>query len=205
MPLGYMYERNLGYNILLPDLRFAGNSGGDHMQMGWKDRKDLIRWLHVIPSLFGDTATVVVHGISMGAATTMMLSGEKDVPRVRAYVEDCGYTSVWEQFHKELGERFHLPSFPIMNIASHLCRLRYGWDFKEASALKQVKHCKKPMYFIHGSADKFVPTYMVYELYRAKPAPKKLWIAPESEHAASFHDHKEEYTQNIRNFLIPLM
>lgn len=92
-----------------------------------------------------------------------------------------------------------------MNIASHLCRLRYGWDFEEASALKQVKHCKKPMYFIHGSADKFVPTYMVYELYRAKPAPKKLWIAPESEHAASFHDHKEEYTQNIRNFLIPLM
>ncbi|HRF86694.1 MAG TPA: alpha/beta hydrolase, partial [Alloprevotella sp.] len=64
MPLGYMYERNLGYNILLPDLRFAGNSGGDHIQMGWKDRKDLIRWLHVIPSLFGDTATVVVHGIS---------------------------------------------------------------------------------------------------------------------------------------------
>lgn len=205
MPLGYMYERSLGYNILLPDLRFAGTSGGDHIQMGWKDRKDLTRWLQAVPSMFGDTAAVVVHGISMGAATTMMLSGEKDVPLVRAYVEDCGYSSVWEQFHKELGERFHLPSFPLMNIASRLCRLRYGWDFKEASALRQVERCKKPMFFIHGSADKFVPTRMVYELYRAKPAPKKLWVVPESGHAKSFHDYKKEYTQHIRNFLTPLM
>lgn len=206
MMLGRMYGRDLGYNILLPDLRNAGLSAGDHYQMGWLDRLDVRRWLDVVPAAFGDSAAVVVHGVSMGAATTMMLSGEPDLPpSVRAFVEDCGYTTVWAQFEKELGERFRLPAWPLMPVASALCRLRYGWDFREASALGAVGRCRLPMLFIHGAQDDFVPTRMVHELYAAKPAPKALWVAPGSAHALSYHDHPAEYTRRVAEFLNPLM
>lgn len=206
MMLGRMYGRDLGYNILLPDLRYAGGSGGDHVQMGWLDRLDVRRWLDAVPGAFGDSATVVVHGISMGAATTMMLSGETNLPRrLHAFVEDCGYTSVQDQFRKELRGRFGLPAFPLMPAASRLCRLRYGWDFNEASALRQVRRCQLPMFFIHGDRDDFVPTAMVHELYAAKPAPKQLWVAPGSAHARSYHDHPAEYTARVAAFLAPLM
>lgn len=203
MPIGRMYNSDLKMNILVPDLYNAGRSSGNHFQMGWNDRNDIKLWIkQVVPILFGDTARVVVHGVSMGAATTMMLSGDDDIPlMVKNYIEDCGYTSVADQFSKELKERFMLPHWPLIPLASRLCQWRYGWNFYEASSLKQVRKCLRPMLFIHGSNDAFVPTSMVYPLYKAKPAPKELWIAPGAEHARSYKCHPANYTKTVQLFL----
>ena len=76
--IGYLYNHSLNYNILLPDLRYTGLTEGDAIQMGWLDRKDVLQWIDTAPALFGDSLKAVVHGISMGAATTMMVSGEKN-------------------------------------------------------------------------------------------------------------------------------
>lgn len=203
MPYGRMYREEMGANILLPDLRRAGLSGGSHITMGALDHADLHRWLDVVPALFGDSARVVVHGVSMGAATAMMLSGDSLPGCVRAFVEDCGYTSVYEQFRGELRKRFGLPSFPMLDAASLLCRLRYGWDFRSASPLDAVARCRLPMLFIHGDADTYVPTAMVRPLYDAKPAPKELWLVPGAAHAASYRDRPHEYARRVARFLAP--
>ena len=114
MMIGYMYNKELGFNILLPDLRDTGLSGGDAIQMGWLDRKDVIQWMNTANEIYGDSTRMVVHGISMGAATTMMVSGEPQPGYVKCFVEDCGYTNVWDQFSKELkgdikGMKFGVP------------------------------------------------------------------------------------------------
>ncbi len=199
--IGHLYNRELGYNILLPDLRHHGRSDGRAIGMGWPDRLDLLRWMEVADRRFGGATQQVVHGISMGAATTMMVAGESLPPYVKCFVEDCGYTSVRDQFAKELKEQFGLPVFPLLDIAGWLCKLKYGWSFREASALKQVVRCKLPMLFIHGDADGFVPTWMVYELYEAKPAPKELWVVPGAAHAASYRDNRAEYTRTVEAFV----
>lgn len=98
--IGYLYNHSLDYNVLIPDLRYSGLSEGEDFQMGWLDRKDVIQWIDTAPALFGDSLQMVVHGISMGAATTMMVSGEKLPAYVDCFVEDCGYTSVWDQFKR---------------------------------------------------------------------------------------------------------
>ena len=199
-----IYNRQLGFNIILPDLHAHGKSDGDDIQMGWKDRLDILHWIAVAEKMFaskGHDSQMVLHGVSMGAATTMNVSGEDTPAYLRCFVEDCGYTSVWDEFSQELKNRFHLSDFPIMYSSSALCKLRYGWSFGEASPLKQVAKCHKPMLFIHGSNDTFVPTAMVHPLYAAKPQPKELWIAPGSEHARSYSDHKKEYTQRVCNFV----
>lgn len=198
--IGYLYNQKLDYNILLPDLRSTGLSGGDAIQMGWLDRKDVIQWINMAPSIFGDSLQIVVHGISMGAATTMMVSGEQLPGYVKCFVEDCGYTSVWDQFGKELEELFGLPEFPLLYTASRFCQLQNGWNFKEASATDQVARCRLPMLFIHGDQDDFVPTWMVYKLYEAKPQPKELWIVPETDHAHSYRNYPEAYTRHVETF-----
>lgn len=203
--IGYLYNRSLGFNILLPDLRYAGLTEGDAIQMGWLDRKDVMQWIDIAPHLFGDSLQAVVHGISMGAATTMMLSGENLPAYVRCFVEDCGYTSVWDQFSKELKAMFHLPAFPLLYVTSWICQLQNGWNFHEASALKQVAECRLPMLFIHGEKDDFVPTGMVYRLYDAKPQPKALWIVPGAGHAHSYRDYPQEYTEKVRDFVLPCL
>ena len=201
LPIGYLYSRQLGYNILLPDLHAHGGSAGDAVQMGWLDRLDVLQWIDKANELFDDSTRMVVHGISMGAATTMMVSGEDGLPPyVKCFVEDCGYTSVWDEFRGELKNQFGLPAFPLLNVASWLCGLRYGWTFREASALEQVKRCPLPMLFIHGDADTFVPTWMVHPLYEAKPAPKELWLVPGAAHAVSYRENKVEYTRRVQEF-----
>lgn len=201
MMIGYMYNKKLDFNILLPDLRNTGLSGGDAIQMGWLDRKDVMQWMETANTIYGDSTRMVVHGISMGAATTMMISGEPQQEYVKCFVEDCGYTNVWDQFSKELKEQFNIPQFPLMYTASWLCQLEYGWGFKEASALKQVAKCHLPMFFIHGDKDDYVPTWMVYKLYEAKPEPKELWVVPGVDHAHSYLFHTEEYTEKVKAFV----
>lgn len=202
--IGYLYSHDLGYNILLPDLHYQGQSGGSAIQMGWKDRLDVMQWMNIANSLFkGDSLStqMVVHGISMGAATTMMVSGDEQPDFTKCFVEDCGYTSVWDEFSYQLKEDFHLPAFPLLYVADWICNKKYGWGFKKASALNQVKKSNLPMFFIHGGDDHYVPTEMVYPLYDAKSEPKELWIAPNSTHAMSYKDHKQEYTQRVKNFV----
>ena len=193
--LGRIYEQLLDYNVVMPDLHAHGLSEGDRIQMGWLDRKDVLHWL----SLFQQD-TMVVHGVSMGAATTMMLSAEplpKGIKDIR-FVEDCGYTSAWDEFAHEMKRQFGLPSFPLLHMANMLCQWRYGWSFRQASALDQVKRCRQPMLFIHGGSDAFVPTEMVYRLYDAKPSEKALWVTEGTVHAESYKNYKEEYIRRIR-------
>ena len=196
--LARIYEHELGYNVVMPELHACGESKGEAIQMGWKDRLDVLHWLKTFQA-----DTMVVHGVSMGAATTMMLSGEQMPDGIKSlrFVEDCGYTSVWDEFAGQLKEQFSLPAFPLMYSTSLLCRLRYGWSFVEASALEQVKQCHYPMLFIHGNSDTFVPSYMVYPLYEAKPGAKELWIAEGAEHALSYKEHKAEYIAKVRDFV----
>ncbi len=201
MNLVRMYRDSLNYNVLAPDLHFHGLSEGKAVQMGWKDRLDILRWIEVTHGIFKDDFTVI-HGVSMGAATTMMTSGEETPEYVRAFVEDCGYSSVWNQFKHNLKQEFHLPAFPILNSASIVCRNRYGWDFKEASSVAQLAKSTKPMLFIHGDSDDFVPTADLQVNYDAKTQGyKEMWLAPGSAHATAYKDHPAEYTAKVRAFL----
>jgi hypothetical protein len=196
--LSRMYERLFGYNVVMPDLYASGKSDGEALRMGWLDRLDVLQLMDAFK-----TDTMVVHGVSMGAATTMMTSGEQMPQSIKdlRFVADCGYTSVWDEFAGELKNQFGLPPFPMMYTTSLLCQLRYGWNFEEASALRQVAKCQYPMFFIHGNQDDLVPTYMVYPLFDAKPAPKALWISKDTDHAHSYKNHREEYVARIRKFL----
>ena len=196
-----MYRDDLNYNVMVPDLQYHGESEGDAVQMGWFDRYDVEMWTEKAHEIFNDDFTVV-HGVSMGAATVMMMSGDNLPDYVKAFVEDCGYSSVWDQFTSNLHESFHLPPFPILNSANRVCRKRYGWDFKEASSVNQLAKSYVPMLFIHGDADDFVPFDHLYKNYYAKTAGyKELWVAEGAVHANAFAKYPEEYTRRVSNFL----
>lgn len=203
--IAHIYNHDMNFNVLLPHFYAHGESEGDHIDMGWLDRFDMIRWINVADSMFrGDSAStqVVVHGISMGGFTTMCISGEKCPPCVKCFVEDCGYTSVWDEFAGEMRNEFDLPAFPLMHTTSLLCKIRYGWTFGEASAINQLKKSTLPLLFIHGDADTFVPYAMLNRLYKAKTKGyKEKYIAHGTEHARSFTDHPEEYSQRVESFV----
>lgn len=196
LAIARLYER-MGYNVVVPDLHASGLSEGETIGMGWKDRLDVMHWLTLL-----HTDTMVVHGISMGAATTMNVSGMEMPEGIRSmkFVADCGYTSVWDEFSYELKQEFGLPDFPLLYAASLLCKLHYGWSFGKAAPIRQVARCRYPMLLIHGDNDDFVPSWMVHPLYEAKPEPKELWVTEGTRHALSYKDYPAEYAARLWDF-----
>lgn len=191
---------NMRYNIMIPDLRAHGESEGHYIGMGWDDRNDIINLIDYILAEESD-AEIVLFGVSMGAATVMMVSGEKLPSNVKAIIEDCGYTSAWEQFAYQLKTLFNLPEFPMMNIADIICKIRNGYFISDASAIKQVKKSVIPTLFIHGNCDSFVPFEMQEKLYDACKAEKEKVVIEGATHAQAAFVNPELYWLSIVNFL----
>ena len=188
-----------GMNVLAPAARAHERSGGDYIGMGWPERRDIAEWIRLILSWDPD-ARIILHGVSMGAATVLMASGETLPENVKAVIADCGYTSEWDEFIWE-AETLHIPWFPVLNAASLLSKLRDGYDFKQASALDQVKKSRIPTLFIHGSEDELVPYKMLGELYLAAACEKEKLTVEGAGHALSSSVDPELYWSTVERFI----
>ena len=189
-----------GYNVLIPDLRAHGLSEGNYIGMGWDDRLDIISWINYILAE-NPNAEIVLHGVSMGAATVLMTSGEEIPSNVKSIVADCGYTSVWDEFAYQLDDLFSLPEFPILNVSSIVAKIRAGYFLGEASSIDQVKKSKTPILYIHGDQDDFVPYYMMEELYNATSSEKEMLTIKGAEHAKASEVDPETYWTTVNNFI----
>ncbi|HBT73792.1 MAG TPA: alpha/beta hydrolase, partial [Lysinibacillus sp.] len=157
-------------------------------------------WVNHIVSL-NESAEIVLYGVSMGGATVMMASGENLPTNVKAIIEDCGYSSVWDEFSYQLKAIFHLPAFPIMHFSSVVTKLKAGYTLGEASAVEQVAKSKTPMLFIHGDNDTFVPSTMLNEVYEAANVPKQKLIVEGAGHGGAESVASELYWATIQQFL----
>ncbi|STD23699.1 alpha/beta hydrolase [Enterococcus mundtii] len=192
---------DLGYNVLVPDARGHGKSEGDYIGFGWHERKDYVKWIDQVLETNGQSEEIVLYGISMGAATVMMTSGEPLPTNVKAIIEDCGYSSVNEELAYQLNELFSLPPFPLIQVTSLMTKIRAGYFFREADAIKQLEKNQLPMLFIHGDADTFVPYEMLDKVYQATNGPKEKYIVPGAEHAKAYSIDPENYQKTVSSFL----
>lgn len=102
-----------GYNVLAPDLRGFGNSGGS-VAMGYLESLDIYDWIKDLNENYtrygvnSAPTNIIVHGVSLGGATTLQLATNPDIAsakggaytknltqlHVNGFVDDCGYTSM---------------------------------------------------------------------------------------------------------------
>ena len=200
----YAYHfAQLGMDVLMPAARgHERNVDAGLIQMGWGDARDLVGWVADIVEQDPD-ARILLLGTSMGGAEVMMASGMDGLAEnVRLIVEDCGYTSVWDEFELQLGNVFGLPSFPVLNAADLVCQLRAGYAFEAASAVESLRQARVPMLFIHGDADEFVPFSMLDECYEAcASAVKEKLVVEGAGHGLSASTDPELYWETVDAFI----
>jgi len=185
-----------GWNVLIPDLRAAGESQGEFITMGALESLDVLKWLEKIPP----DSKIVLHGVSMGAATVMMTAAHNPKNLI-AVVEDCGYTSAYEMFAAQLGKIFGLPEYPVMPCADYVCKFKTGIKISDAAPLNVVDKIKVPILFIHGDADGLVPFEMMSRLYDKAAAPKEKFVVTGAGHADAKRKDPAVYFDKIFTFL----
>ncbi len=199
---GQHYYTDLGYNLFMPDARGHGKSQGDYYGFGWQDRLDLIDWTTLLVDKFGTDTEIVYHGLSMGAATVLMASGEASLPKqVQAIVADSPYASVYQLFAYQMKRMFHLPAFPLLDSTSVLTKVRAGFSFREASTKKAVERATLPILYIHGEEDTFVPVEMAKDLRARTRTESEILLVPNANHGEAFAVAGETYLKKLDIFL----
>ena len=196
------YLEEMGYNLFFVDHQSHGESEGEYIGFASHEHKDCLKWLGYMNDTFGKDIKIILHGISMGSATVMLMTGSGKLPEnVKFTIADCGYTSAMDEFDYKI-DALKLPFRPLIPIISAINHKRAGYDFqKDTNALAAVVRAEIPMLFIHGDKDLFVPTCMAYKLYDACSSEKDLLVVEGADHAKSYHVDKEGYEAKIKEYV----
>ena len=68
------YYYSLGYDLLVVDERAHGQSEGDYITFGVRERRDVVTWAQYAAMHFGPAHPLILDGLSMGAAAVLMAS-----------------------------------------------------------------------------------------------------------------------------------
>lgn len=186
-------------DLFLPDLRSHGQSDGETVGWGWEDKEDIKQWIEYL-SKKHPNRPIVLFGESMGAATVSYLSCE-DMPNVKAIIEDCGYSDLYEEFNFQAKNITHLPLAPFYFGVNEEVKKNHGYKIKEASCVECAKQAKYPMMFVHGLEDEVVPSYMVFDLFNACPTEKQLFVVKDAKHTQCIKLEREWYLETLKEFL----
>ena len=192
----------LGRSALLIDQRASGRSEGNVITFGVREHRDCLAWVDFMVKKFGPDVKIILTGISMGASTVLMASGQELPENVIGILADCGYTSAREIIHKIL-RQIRLPIRLVYPFVKLGARLFAGFDLEQADARKAVRNCTRPVIFYHGDGDDFVPWEMSRDNHAACPSRKKLVIIPGAGHGLSFPADQERYVAELREFFGP--
>ena len=199
------YARKLyseGYSILSIDQRGCGLSGDNETTMGHLEKFDVIDWAEKLTREY-NAKNIAFLGVSMGAATVMLASSEKMPETVKCIIEDCGYSSVREQFEHSIAKIVHLPPYPMLWICSILTRIQKRWNIlKDADCTRSVSDARVPILFIHGDEDDFVPYRMHSVLYNACPRnDKQILTVRNAKHTEAVSVEPELYWNTVLSFI----
>ena len=198
-----VYHDVYGMNVLLPDLRGHGLSEGDYVGYGYHDRLDIMLWIDWILRLDPE-AVIIMHGISMGAATVLQVTGGNVPSQVKACVADASYTSALDEFrhvYRMRDDQAPVPMEAIMQTVRVIALARAGYDLAKASPLRAVKKSTTPTLFIHGDADTFIPCDMMTKLFEAANCAKERLLIHGAEHVQSVNTDPETYWKKVDSFL----
>lgn len=207
-----------GYDVLSFDFRGHGQSDcePDYTPRQWVTDRELTdirgalafaeEWLRQQ----GRADHVGLFGISRGACAAILAAEEN--PAIRAIVADGAFSTdrVIEHLMKRWAYIFasvkflyenHPPAFwrflrwCMMGFARHEFRCTFPSVYKSLNRMTP-----RPILFIHGEKDSYLPVEQSRLLYAIAGQPKSLWIVPGARHNQAAVLRPDEYARNTIRF-----
>ena len=188
-----------GRNVLLINQRCHGGSDGHTITFGVLEREDVLAWIAYANNRFGQIP-ILLNGVSMGAATVLMVSGMELPANVKGIIADCPYDAPSNIIKKVLGQDMGMPVklvYPLIRLGGIL----YGrFNLNADSPVEAVKRSKLPILLIHGDDDRFVPYPMSCNIAAAAPETIAFYTISGAAHAMNYVTDPEGYTAIVTAF-----
>jgi hypothetical protein len=199
----YLYYQ-MGYNLLLPDARYHGESGGKAISYGYYEKNDMRACVDYLRNKYGKGIKIGMHGVSMGAAIILSYAtGVRD--DCSFYIADCPYSSFGRQLKDVVRRTLHLPDLIILTVvffSKLFIRLFYGYDINRINIIAKIHRMESPALFTTCRGDGYIDSKMTEELFeKCRSEIKKLVLYDEGGHTEAYPANREEYTKMITDFL----
>jgi dipeptidyl aminopeptidase/acylaminoacyl peptidase len=192
-----------GYSVLLPDARAHGESDGQIVTYGVKERSDLVRWYDWLEQ---SESPHCIYGLgeSMGAAILLQTIAKE--PGFCAVVAESSFSNFREAAYIRMGEGLRAGPWlgrtllrPAVEAGLIYARLKYGVDLTAASPIKAVASSRVPIFLIHGLADTNIPPYNSERMKAANSA-VQLWEPEGAGHCGASAAAPEEYERLVTSW-----
>ncbi|ABO66710.1 alpha/beta hydrolase [Geobacillus thermodenitrificans] len=187
-----------GYRVILFDFRASGESDGEMITIGVKEKEDLLGVIDYAKQHYREP--VALYGISMGAATSILAAAEdRDV---RGVIADSPFSDLESYLRANMPVWTHLPDVPFTYLILAIVPALADLDLRLSSPIHAVNDvAPRPVLFIHSKDDRSIPYEESMKLYDTHPDIFQLWLTEKADHVKSFSLYREEYTKRVLAFL----
>jgi hypothetical protein len=189
------YDR--GYNIIIPDHRYSGRSGGKCITYGLKEHRDVLKFIEYIRE--NDSAAEIgVFGESMGAATALMTAGAD--AGLKFCVEYCGYAAMEKAIRREV-ERMASFARIFLPLVKVFMRIFGGFKMEDVQPAEAAKNIKCPVLIMHSEMDERITFPQHKTIAENLTVPHKIITFPRNYHGRSLTYDKDKFEGSINEFL----
>ncbi|MFP3938322.1 MAG: alpha/beta hydrolase [Phycisphaerae bacterium] len=170
-----------GFDVVLPDLRRHGRSGGEVTTYGAKEKQDVKTVMDELLAEQVVSEPVYAVGTTLGAATAILYAAIDD--RVEGVMVITPYKDAETMMRRHLA--IMAPAMSAADVREVIDRAAEMGDFElsEASAQEAAPRLDCPLLLIHGLIDVSVPLEHSETIYRAANEPKDMRVfKPGPEH-----------------------
>ena len=199
----FLHEQ--GWNALLFDLRFHGESGGSMRSLGYYEREDVHAAVDVARS-HGE-GPVVLWGISFGGATAVFAAAEDS--SVAGVVCDSSFRSLRDTTRHHLGlfRRFRwwlrlVPEWPVSDETLFWFERRTGVDPDALDVEKAAARLRpRPALFVANSGDRRMPQEIAFDLQKAAGERASVLVIPGESHGGAWREGEAPYAEAVKKLL----
>jgi len=157
-----------GYDVVLPDLRAHGRSGGDYITYGSKEKHDLKAVMDTLIREGHVHSDVYVFGVNLSGAVAIHYAAiDERCKGVMAVAPYLDFPSIARYQHFAMGEK------DIEKAISKAAEMA-GFDPGDTNTAAAAEKLKCPLLIVHGFLDASAPIEHAKAIYEAAPEPKKL-------------------------------
>jgi pimeloyl-ACP methyl ester carboxylesterase len=190
-----------GYSTLLIDFQSTGESVGEAITFGWRERLDVIAAVQALKRVAPDERIGII-GTSMGGVATVQAASSLDV---QAAILEAVYPSIDVAVKNRLRMRFGAAGPLLAPLL--LIQLRPGvgaWP-SDLRPVDNIAKLRCPILVIGGAADRQTTTTDTQQLYAAANQPKDLWVIEDAGHVDYLQSAGDEYKRRVLAFLEPAL